>query len=94
VLGLAWARAVGAMATQLQSLPTVPVVRLTGAMYRSPAVSSPIDDNNSIDVVPDVPGWPVVLPTSFAPFLVHDAATATAMRRQPTSPGLWSRFRP
>jgi DNA-binding transcriptional regulator LsrR (DeoR family) len=84
VLGLAWARAVGAMATQLQSLPTVPVVQLTGAMYRSTAVSSPIDDNNSIDVVREVARvarGPAYL--FFAPFLVHDAATATAMRRQP-----------
>jgi DNA-binding transcriptional regulator LsrR (DeoR family) len=84
VLGLAWARAVGAMATQLQSLPAIPVVQLTGAMYRSSAVASPLDDENSIDVVREVARvtrGPAYL--FFAPFLVHDAATATAMRQQP-----------
>jgi DNA-binding transcriptional regulator LsrR (DeoR family) len=82
VLGLAWARAVGAMATQLQSLPPIPVVQLTGAMYRSNA--SPLDDENSIDVVREVARvtrGPTYL--FFAPFLVHDAATAEAMRQQP-----------
>jgi DNA-binding transcriptional regulator LsrR (DeoR family) len=84
VLGLAWARAVGAMATQLQTLPPIPVVQLTGAMYRSHAVLSPLDEENSIDVVREVArvtGGPAYL--FFAPFLVHDAATAEAMRHQP-----------
>jgi DNA-binding transcriptional regulator LsrR (DeoR family) len=84
VLGLAWARAVGAMATQLKSLPPIPVVQLTGALYRAPAVSSPVDDDNSIDVVREVARvtrGPAYL--FFAPFLVHDAATAVAMRQQP-----------
>jgi DNA-binding transcriptional regulator LsrR (DeoR family) len=83
VLGMAWARAVGAMATELQSLPTVPVVQLTGAMYRSTTVSSPLDEN-SIDVVREVARvtrGPAYL--FYAPFLVHDAATARAMRQQP-----------
>jgi DNA-binding transcriptional regulator LsrR (DeoR family) len=82
VLGLAWARVVGSMATQLRSLPTIPVVQLTGAMYQSSA--SPIDDENSIDVVREVARvaqGPAYL--FFAPFLVHDAATARAMRQQP-----------
>jgi DNA-binding transcriptional regulator LsrR (DeoR family) len=82
VLGLAWARAVGAMATQLQNLPTIPIVQLTGALYRS-AVTSPIDDN-SIDVVREVARvarGPAYL--FYAPFLVHDAAAAKALRQQP-----------
>jgi DNA-binding transcriptional regulator LsrR (DeoR family) len=82
VLGLAWARAVGAMATQVQSLPPIPVVQLTGAMYRSNA--GPLDDENSIDVVREVARvtrGPAYL--FFAPFLMHDAATAAAMRQQP-----------
>lgn len=84
VLGLAWARTVGAMATQLTSLPAIPVVQLTGAMHRSSEKSSPIDDYNSIDVVREVArvtGGPAYL--FYAPFLVHDAATAEALRRQP-----------
>jgi DNA-binding transcriptional regulator LsrR (DeoR family) len=84
VLGLAWARAVGAMATQLQSLPNIPVVQLTGALYRSTAASSPVDDDNSIDVVREVARvarGPAYL--FYAPFMVRDAATAKAMRQQP-----------
>ncbi len=84
VLGLAWARAVGAMATPLRSLPTIPVVQLTGAMHRSTAMSSPVDDDNSIDVVREVARvarGPAYL--FFAPFLLHDAATARALRQQP-----------
>lgn len=84
VLGLAWARAVGAMATQLRSLPAVPVVQLTGAMHRSTGQVSPLDDDNSIDVVREVARvarGPAYL--FFAPFVVHDAATAAALRQQP-----------
>lgn len=84
VLGLAWARAVGSMATQLGSLPPVPVVQLTGALYRSTAGSSPVDDDNSIDVVREVARvarGPAYL--FFAPFLVQDAATCQAMRALP-----------
>ena len=50
VLGLAWARTVSSMATQLRRLPTIPVVQLTGALSRSSGSSSSIDDS-SIDVV-------------------------------------------
>jgi len=84
VLGLAWARAVGAMATQLKSLPTIPVVQLTGALHRSSAQASPIDDDNSIDVVREVARvarGPAYL--FFAPFVVRDAVTAQALRQQP-----------
>lgn len=82
VLGLAWARAVGAMATQLKSLPPVPVVQLTGALHRS-SEASPLDDDNSIDVVREVARvarGPAYL--FFAPFVVRDAATAQALRQQ------------
>ena len=50
VLGLAWARTVSSMATQLRRLPTIPVVQLTGALSRSSGSSSSVDDS-SIDVV-------------------------------------------
>ena len=84
VLGLAWARAVGAMATHLRRLPPVPVVQLTGAMSRATPPSAPIEDSNSIDVVREAARatrGPAYL--FFAPFLLPDAATARAMRRQP-----------
>jgi DNA-binding transcriptional regulator LsrR (DeoR family) len=84
VLGLAWARSVSAMATELRRLPAIPVVQLTGALSRSMEVSSSIDDGSSIDIVREVArisGGPAYL--FFAPFLVPDAATAQALLRQP-----------
>ncbi|CAA9402124.1 MAG: Transcriptional regulator [uncultured Propionibacteriaceae bacterium] len=83
VIGLAWARAVSAMATELKRLPTVPVVQLTGALSRSTGSSSSIDDS-SIDIVREVAriaGGPAHL--FFAPFLVPNAATARSLRQQP-----------
>jgi DNA-binding transcriptional regulator LsrR (DeoR family) len=77
VLGVAWSRSVGAMAKALPRLPSVPVVQLTGA------ISMPDDDHNSIDIVRDVaravrgPAY-----VFYAPFIVPDAATAQALRRQ------------
>lgn len=84
VLGLAWARTVSAMATELRRLPAIPVVQLTGALSRSTESSSSIEDDSYIDVVREVArisGGPAYL--FFAPFLVPDGATAQAMRRQP-----------
>jgi DNA-binding transcriptional regulator LsrR (DeoR family) len=78
VLGLAWARAVSAMARALPPLPGTPVVQLTGAM------SLPGGPDTSVDVVRDVArasgGAAHVF---YAPFTVADAATARALRRQP-----------
>ncbi len=78
VLGLAWARAVSAMARALPPLPGTPVVQLTGAM------SLPGDPDTSVDVVREVAsasgGAAYVF---YAPFTVPDAATARALRRQP-----------
>src|SRR5215203_4794591 len=48
VLGVAWSRAVGAMARALPRLSSVSVVQLTGA------ISMPGDDHSSIDIVRDV----------------------------------------
>ena len=93
VLGLAWARTVSAMATQLQQLPTVAVVQLTGALSPTTGVSSSIDDDSSIDVVREVARisrGPAYL--FFAPFLLPDATTAGALRRQPDVARAFSRF--
>ena len=92
VLGLAWARAVGAMATQLRSLPTIPVVQLTGAMYRSSAMPSPIDDENSIDVVREVARvarGPAYL--FFAPSSCTTPLRQGPCGNSPRSPELWRR---
>ena len=93
VLGLAWARTVSAMATQILHLPPIPVVQLTGALSPTTGVSSSIDDDSSIDVVREVARisrGPAYL--FFAPFLLPDATTAEALRRQPDVARAFSRF--
>jgi DNA-binding transcriptional regulator LsrR (DeoR family) len=78
VLGLAWARAVSAMARSLRPLPGTPVVQLTGAL------TVPGGRDTSVDVVREVAsasgGTAHVF---YAPFTVPDAATARALRQQP-----------
>ncbi|MBM7808264.1 DNA-binding transcriptional regulator LsrR (DeoR family) [Geodermatophilus bullaregiensis] len=78
VLGLAWARAVSAMAEALPPLPGTPVVQLTGVL------SLPGGPDTSVDVVRGVArasgGAAHVF---YAPFTVPDAATARALRQQP-----------
>jgi DNA-binding transcriptional regulator LsrR (DeoR family) len=79
VLGLAWARAVGAMATQLQSLPPVPVVQLT----RTPSTSSA----RSLES-------PGALPTCSSPrSSCTTPPRPRPCGSSPTSPGRWSRSR-
>jgi DNA-binding transcriptional regulator LsrR (DeoR family) len=78
VLGLAWARAVGAMARALPRLPGTPVVQLTGAL------SLPDGPDTSVDVVREVAGASGGTAHYFyAPLTVPDAATARALRQQP-----------
>ncbi|WP_448638607.1 sugar-binding transcriptional regulator [Geodermatophilus sp. URMC 63] len=78
VLGLAWARAVSAMAQALPPLPGTPVVQLTGVL------SLPGGPDTSVEVVRGVArasgGAAHVF---YAPFTVPDAATAAALRQQP-----------
>ena len=77
VLGVAWARSVGAVAQHLQRLPGVPVVQLTGAM------SLPGSGDSSFDIVRDVAratGGPAYV--YYAPIVLPDAATAAALRGQ------------
>jgi DNA-binding transcriptional regulator LsrR (DeoR family) len=78
VLGLAWARAVSAMARVLPRLPGTPVVQLTGAL------SLPGGPDTSVDVVREVAGRSGGTAHCFyAPLTVPDAATARALRQQP-----------
>jgi DNA-binding transcriptional regulator LsrR (DeoR family) len=78
VLGLAWARAVSAMARELPALPGTPVVQLSGAL------SLPGRPDTSVDVVRDVAGRSGgIAHVFYAPLTVQDAATASALRRQP-----------
>ncbi len=78
VLGLAWARSVGAMTAALTRLAAVPVVQLTGALSR------PEMDDSSVDLVRQaarISGGPAYF--FYAPLIVRDVATARALRRQP-----------
>jgi DNA-binding transcriptional regulator LsrR (DeoR family) len=78
VLGLAWARSVSAMTGALRRLAATPVVQLTGAL------SHPDIEDSSIELVREVAqisGGPAYL--FYAPLVVPDAATASALRRQP-----------
>jgi len=78
VLGLGWARALVAMRSALGRLAAHSVVQLTGALSR------PDVDDSSIELVRDVariancPAY-----RFYAPMIVHDAATATALRGHP-----------
>jgi DNA-binding transcriptional regulator LsrR (DeoR family) len=78
VLGLGWARALIAMRSALGRLAAHSVVQLTGALSR------PDVDDSSIELVRDVariancPAY-----RFYAPMIVHDAATATALRSHP-----------
>ena len=84
VIGLAWARSVQAMVSELKRLPAVPVVQLTGALSSTNDTSSSITGDSAVDIVREfarVVGGPAYL--FFAPFLVPDPATARALRRQP-----------
>lgn len=77
VLGVAWARSIGAMARSLPRLPSVPTVQLTGA------VSLPGSGDDSFDIVRDVAraaGGPAYV--YYAPILLPDPATAAALRQQ------------
>ena len=78
VLGLTWARSVGVLARTLPRLPGNPVVQLTGVL---PIRGS---DDNAVDLVRDAArasGGPAYV--FHVPFIVPDAPTARALRRQP-----------
>ncbi len=82
LIGLAWARCVQAMVRQVRRMPQASVVQLTGVLQRGLAGQN--DEDTSVDLVralARVCRGPAYL--YFAPFLVPDAATAGALRRQP-----------
>jgi DNA-binding transcriptional regulator LsrR (DeoR family) len=78
VLGLAWARSVGAMTAALRRTAVTPVVQLTGAL------TQPEAEDNAVHLVRQAArasGGPAYF--FHAPLIVPTAATAKAMRRQP-----------
>lgn len=78
VLGLAWSRAVSAMADSITAIASVPVVQLTGALP-----GRNLDDSSTdlVRKVARVGGGRGHL--FYAPLIVSDAETARALRAQP-----------
>jgi DNA-binding transcriptional regulator LsrR (DeoR family) len=78
VIGLPWSRSVHAVVGALESLPPVEVVQLTGAIVL------PDFDSSAVDIVRRASrlagGTSRVF---YAPFVLDDAASAEALRRQP-----------
>lgn len=84
LVGLAWARCVQSMVRHSRRMPQASVVQLTGVLPRPLDPPAGADDETAVDVVRDLARicrGPAYL--YFAPFLVPDAATARALRRQP-----------
>ncbi|MDP9393995.1 MAG: transcriptional regulator [Actinomycetota bacterium] len=78
VLGLAYARSVGAMAGTLTRLPSCSVVQLTGALSNPEMTESSIE---LVHAVTRIAGGPAYF--FYAPMIVSDASTASALRQQP-----------
>ena len=78
VLGVAWARAVSAVAANVTSLPAVPVVQLTGSLSGRGIEDSSVELVRSLSRVSGGAAY-----FFYSPMTVRDAATATALRRQP-----------
>ncbi len=76
VLGLAWGRTLTAMTRELLSLPSVSVVQLTGALGSDPS-ESPVE---VVRIASQRAGGSAH--SIFAPLLLDDAVTASALRRQ------------
>jgi DNA-binding transcriptional regulator LsrR (DeoR family) len=76
VLGMSWSRTLSGLAASLTQIPPCPIVQLTGAV-------PPPDGRDLLDLVRSVArvgGGPAH--TFYAPMLLDDAQTATAIRRQ------------
>ncbi|MBD3784548.1 MAG: transcriptional regulator [Micrococcales bacterium] len=76
VLGLPWARTVSALLDALPALPPVPVVQLSGSMV-IPGEHSPVD---MVRAAAGLAGGEAHV--YYAPFILDDAESAAAMRRQ------------
>ncbi len=87
VLGVAWARAVSAMAEAVTALPAVPVVQLTGSMLDDETTDSSVE---LVRRLAGIAGGPAVC--FYAPMIVPDATTATVLRQQSEVAGAFGRF--
>lgn len=78
VLGVAWARAVSAMAGSVTRLPAVPIVQLTGSLSGQALEDSTVE---LVRALARTSGGPAYF--FYAPMTVSDAATARSLRSQP-----------
>ncbi|NHA69851.1 sugar-binding transcriptional regulator [Phycicoccus flavus] len=77
VLGLPWARTLSALVEALPALPAVPVVQLSGSMV-IPGEHTPVDVVRAAAALAGAEAH-----VYYAPFILDDASSAAAMRRQP-----------
>jgi DNA-binding transcriptional regulator LsrR (DeoR family) len=78
VLGVAWARAVSAMAAAVTRLPPVSVVQLTGSLSGREIEDSAVELVRGLSRVSGGPAY-----FFYAPMMVRDATTAAALKTQP-----------
>jgi DNA-binding transcriptional regulator LsrR (DeoR family) len=86
VLGVAWGRSLDAMARQVDELPPCQIVQLTG--IAGAVRASSVDLIRQLSAVSHGLHFPV-----YAPLVVSDAATASALRRQPGIEAAVSRWK-
>lgn len=77
VLGMSWGRSLTAMTANLERLPAISVVQLTGTVG-SDLEQSPVEIVRKIAIASGGSAYPV-----FSPMVVGDPSTADALRRQP-----------
>jgi DNA-binding transcriptional regulator LsrR (DeoR family) len=86
VLGVAWGRSLDAMARQVHELPPCQIVQLTG--IAGAVRASSVDLIRQLSAVSHGLHFPV-----YAPLVVSDPATASALRRQPGIEAAVSRWK-
>jgi DNA-binding transcriptional regulator LsrR (DeoR family) len=78
VVGIAWGRTMTATTAALRSLARCTVVQLTGAVGSVGVTEDSVETLRSVAAVSGGPAFPI-----YAPLILDDPETATAIRRQP-----------
>ncbi|WP_205857043.1 sugar-binding transcriptional regulator, partial [Phytoactinopolyspora endophytica] len=78
VIGLTWSRTIAAMVEQLDRLVPCTVVQLAGSLSVQGSSSGTVEVVRSVAAAAGGDSYPI-----YAPLVVEDAATASALRRQP-----------
>lgn len=78
ILGLAAGRTIGALSASVLRLPPCTTVALTGVLPAASMSTSSIEQLRRMSIAADGPAYPI-----YTPWLVSDARTAAALRREP-----------